>query len=180
MFKIYEKSLRLFVAPFIFIYGVAKPWQFQDAFSGTNTPINEVDGMTLMWAFFSYSLTVPVVVGVFECVGAVLLIFDKTKLLGCLLLLPVLANVVLFDLVYGVVPFATINGIIYLSVMLFVCFEERRKFGEAFGILLCHPSFRETTNRFSFARILAMLGFLLVNFLLFLLIQHLGRSLLAG
>lgn len=178
VFKIYEKSLRLFVAPFIFMYGLAKPWQFENAFAGTATPVNELDGMSLMWSFFGYSLIVPVVIGIFECVGAALLLFDRTKLFGSLLLLPVLANVVLFDLVYGVVPFATMNGIIYLAVVLFVCGEQRERLSEAFRILLCPTTLDESTKKLSLHRILVMFGFLILNGILFLAMQQLGQGLL--
>ena len=179
MFRIFEKSLRLFAATFIFIYGVVKPWQFENAFASTNTAVNELDGMSLMWAFFGYSVTVPVVIGIFECVGATLLIFDKTKLLGAIILLPILGNIVLFDLVYKVVPFATMNGIIYLAIILFVCFEQRQKLREAFDAVLCHSDVKESNRTFSVGRILAMIGFLTLNWIVFVALQIVGHSLLA-
>lgn len=178
MYVIYEKSLRIFAAPFIFIYGIVKPWQFESAFAANNTPVNELDGMSLMWAFFGYSLTVPIFIGVVECTGALLLLFERTKLLGALALLPVLTNIVLFDLVYEVLPFATMNGIIYLAIILFVLFDQRQKLSGALAIILSQPEPSETTNRFSISRVLKMVAFLFLNWIIFLLIQGVGRGFL--
>lgn len=144
-----------------------------------------------MWAFFGYSTIVPIFVGIFECIGAVLLVFDRTKVLGALVLTPVLVNIVLFDLVYEVSTFPTMNGVIYLTIIFVVLWNERRRLATAFAVLQCRDNdstaFETTPDSieaepakpsFSLKRVLSLVGLLSLNWILFLLIHDVARRVL--
>ncbi|MDH7446622.1 DoxX family protein [Aquimarina sp. 2201CG14-23] len=134
--KILERTLRYFVAFFIFVYGAAKPFQFGNRSDLPNTPVNELSGMELMWSFFGYSQTLPIIIGVLQVLGALLLLSQRTKIIGTLLLIPIMVNIVLFDVFYQVKTGATVNAIIFLMILLILLFFERNKMIQLFKILL--------------------------------------------
>lgn len=107
-----ELALRWHVAISMFVYGIAKTVQF-DATAENDAPVNSLTGQQLMWAFYGYSLTYAKFLGVVEMAGAVLLLFRRTTLLGCLVVTTVLVNVIVQDLVYGVLEGALRAAIIY-------------------------------------------------------------------
>ena len=180
LFNTYELSLRLFAAVFLMIYGLAKPWQFGDAFSSNATPVNELNGMSLMWAFFAYSKVLPIIIGCLECAGAVLLAFNRTKLWGALLLLPVLTNIVLFDLFYGVAILATVNAIFYLAIVIFVLALNFKTVRSAAVQLLVveNVSLEKKQSSFSAARVFALVLFLFLNFATLMVLSLLGQTVL--
>ncbi len=117
--QIFDKAIRVFTGFMVAIYGLAKPFQFSyiKEYIGDEV-ISELTGMQLMWYFFGYSSIVPITIGVFQVIGSIFLLFNKTKLIGIAMLLPILFNIVLFDLVYEVNLGATIYGIIFLIFLL--------------------------------------------------------------
>ncbi len=98
---ILELAFRWHVAISMFVYGIAKTVQFSPT-SEVSAPANTLTGQELMWAFYGYSLGYAKFLGVVEMLGAVLLLFRRTTLLGCLLISGVLVNVITQDLVYDV------------------------------------------------------------------------------
>ncbi len=167
-FNTFEFGLRLFSGVFVFIYGIAKPWQFAH-YADFDVAIDDLTvqlgGFSLMWYFFAYSGTLPIIVGLFECTGAILLLFSRTKLIGAAILLPVLSTVVLFDFVFEVQAFATANAIAYFSVCLFVIFVERTRFLSAIQALLVGDEPKETCNRFFSRQTLLLFAFLTFNWM---------------
>ncbi|MDY8136333.1 DoxX family protein [Aquimarina sp. 2201CG5-10] len=132
---IFESTIRYFVAFFIFVYGAAKPLQFGSGGNLPDTPVNELTGMELMWAFFGYSTGLPIIIGILQVTGALLLLFPRTKIMGILLLLPIMSNIVLFDIFYGVQQGATINAILFLIILIVLLFLEKQKLLEVFRII---------------------------------------------
>ncbi|MEM9833537.1 MAG: DoxX family protein [Bacteroidota bacterium] len=61
-------------------------------------PLERISGVTLTWAFLGYSKWFTILLGVLELVPAILLLFRKTRLLGAILLLPVVLNVFLINI----------------------------------------------------------------------------------
>ena len=62
------------------------------------------------------------VIAVLQIIGGILLLFNKTKLIGAMILFPILFNVVLIDLFYKVCNGATamaINLLLCLSILLY-------------------------------------------------------------
>ena len=127
LIRTFDLGIRIFTGFMVTIYGLAKPIQFAGTEEYADKLLSELAGMELMWAFFGYSLTVPIVVGVLQVLGSILLIFKKTKLLGIFILLPILSNIVLFDIVYDVNKGATMYAIIFLIFILISAFIEKEK-----------------------------------------------------
>ncbi|MBP4142967.1 hypothetical protein J3S90_14260 [Flavobacterium sp. P4023] len=105
------------------IYGIAKPIQFANFTSSTN--INLSQGHKLMWSFYSYSLTYPIIIGVFEIIGGITLLFYRTRILGCILLTVILSNVIIQDFVYEVT--ALNSAIFYQVLVLIIIFFDFKK-----------------------------------------------------
>lgn len=75
-------------------------------------------GMELMWAFYGYSRIYPILLGISEVGGAILLCLARTRLLGCILLTGILLNVIIQDVLYGVNEGALRAAITY-QIMIF-------------------------------------------------------------
>lgn len=65
-----------------------------------NTPLKDVDKFHLAWHLFSLDKTFDNVVGLTQILGAVLIVFNRTALLGTLILLPILGQIFLIDLAF--------------------------------------------------------------------------------
>lgn len=112
LLRIIELACRWHVALSMFVYGIAKTVQF-DATAGNAAPVNSLSGQQLMWAFYGYSICYVKFLGIVEMAGAVLLLFRRTTLLGCLVVTTVLVNVIAQDITYGVNEGALRAAMIY-------------------------------------------------------------------
>lgn len=97
------------------VYGISKPVQFQSFKDATNLNVSE--GHKLMWTFYSYSLIYPIIIGVFEVVGGILLLFSRTRVLGCILLTVILSNIILQDYIYEI---TALNSAIYYQILILI------------------------------------------------------------
>lgn len=103
------------VAGSMIVYGISKPVQFQSFKDATNLNVSE--GHKLMWTFYSYSLIYPIIIGVFEVIGGILLLLNRTRVLGCILLTIILSNIILQDYVYEI---TALNSAIYYQVLVLI------------------------------------------------------------
>ncbi|WP_299181003.1 DoxX family protein [uncultured Aquimarina sp.] len=133
--KITERTLRYFVTFFIFVYGAAKPLQFKNDNGFPDKLVNELTGMELMWSFFGYTQAIPIIIGILQVTGALLLLSKRTKIIGTLLLLPIMTNIVLFDIFYDVNTGATMNAIVFLVILIILLFFERKKMIKIFKMI---------------------------------------------
>ncbi len=65
-----------------------------------NTPLKDVDKFNLAWHLFSLDRTFNIIVGVTQIIGAVLIVINRTALVGALMLLPILGQIFLIDLAF--------------------------------------------------------------------------------
>jgi hypothetical protein len=86
-------------------------------------PFNDLSKRWLMWAFFGRSQEFIVTIAVSQIIGASLLVFNRTRLLGVIVLIPIMLNIVLidifYDLEYGVLVHALflLAGLIQLLLL---------------------------------------------------------------
>lgn len=64
--------------------------------------VGDMSPMGLLWTFMGYSKPYTMFAGSLELLGGILLFFRRTRLIGSLLLLPVLGNVLMLNLSYDV------------------------------------------------------------------------------
>ena len=85
-------------------YGFAKlnGSQFTILNSELDKPMGEVSGFWLTWYYYGYSPFYGNLVGLAQISGGILLMFRKTTLLGACILFPIVTNIILIDIFYGI------------------------------------------------------------------------------
>lgn len=97
--------LRYYLAYMMLSYGMYKIIQLQfpqPSFYRLLEPFGDASPMGLAWAFLGYSKGYNLFMGLAEVIGGVLLFHRRTTLLGCLVLVGVLANVVALNFFYDI------------------------------------------------------------------------------
>ncbi len=97
------------------VYGLAKPFQFHGFDKSVNSDLSE--GHKLMWTFYSYSLAYPIIIGVLEVLGGISLLFNRTRVFGCILLTIILSNIIIQDYIYSIMA---LQSAIYYQVLVFI------------------------------------------------------------
>ncbi len=125
--EILEITCRLYVFFFLTVYGIGKiiGGQFYTASSIPDEvalmPIGLVPDFELAWTFMGRSFGYILFIGLAEIIGAFLLLFNKTKLIGTLILVPIMVNVIVFDIFfldeYGALAGATLYLLMLLTIL---------------------------------------------------------------
>ncbi|MCA8970106.1 MAG: hypothetical protein KDC95_09995 [Planctomycetes bacterium] len=109
-------------------YGLIKIYASQFGYPSPSAllrPLGDNSPMGLVWNFMGFSKPYEVISGLGEAVGATLLLWHRTALLGCFVLIPVMGNVVLLNFLYGV-PVKLYSGhLLLFTVALLVPFVPR-------------------------------------------------------
>jgi len=131
-YEMYEKVCRLYVFFFLNFYGIGKilggqfyrkgEWP-QDVAIKT---IEQASAYELAWSFMGYSFAYILFIGVSQITGAWLLLWNRTKLLGVLILFPIMVNIVVFDIIFLDIKDALVNAIIYLSMLVYILYYNRK------------------------------------------------------
>jgi hypothetical protein len=117
--EIVENAISWIVVFAMFVYGGAKVIQFEGA-SEINKTVSEMTGMELMWAFYGYSKSYAMTLGLFEIIGGTLILIKRTRIIGCLFTLTILVNVILQDIFFKVHIGALKAAILYLFLILMI------------------------------------------------------------
>ncbi len=121
-----ETGLRIWAAFNVCVYGFGKVVQFEGG-KLSHVTIQNATGFEIMWGFFGATKAYPIMIGCVQVLGALLLIFDRTKLLGALLLSPIFLNIIVLDILYEISPGALMNAVFFQSVFLFVIIKDWRR-----------------------------------------------------
>ena len=120
--KLLSLVCRGYLFVFINFYGIGKIMGGQFYRKGklpeaiANTTLEQANAYELAWTFMGYSFGYILFVGVLQIIGAWLLLWNKTKLLGVLILLPILTNIIVFDIIFLDVKDALVNAcLLYTS-----------------------------------------------------------------
>ena len=135
------------------VYGVAKPIQFSDFSNSTNVNVSE--GHKIMWNFYSYSLTYPLIIGFFEILGGISLLSNRSRIFGCILLTIILSNIIIQDYIYEIV--ALKSAIFYQILVVIILFFDKEKLKRVIKVLF-------TTSKFSKNLILIIIALIIALF----------------
>jgi len=107
---------RWIAAVLMITYGFAKLTgsQFTVIDSEVTKPMGEVSGFWLTWYYFGSSTVYGTVIALVEIGGGLLLAWPRTALIGALVLLPVVGNIILMDILFGI-------GALPASVAVLIC-----------------------------------------------------------
>ncbi len=168
---ILETGISWVVVLMMSVYGIAKIQQF-DSVLNPNTPLVELSGMELMWTFYDYSLPFALIIGAFEIIGAILIFFKRTRLIGCLLTSTILINIILQDFFYGVNVGALFNAISYQIIILIILWLNRNILKKTYKTIttLIKPSCKGKKRTITY-------GITFLVFIIILTTQHILTSL---
>lgn len=103
------------------------------------TTIEQASAYDLAWSFMGYSFAYIVFVGLSQIIGAWLLMWNRTKLLGVMILFPIMVNIIVFDSIFLDVKDALANAIIYLLMLIYILYFNRQKVLQAVAALTRTP-----------------------------------------
>ena len=151
--EILEIVCRLYVFFFLTVYGIGKVIGAQ-FYMPTGIPeeiaimpIAQVPDFELAWVFMGRSYGYMIFIGLAEIIGAILLLFNKTKLVGTLILIPIMVNVIVFDIFfldeYGALAGATL----YLLMLFAILFINKEKMIATFNDLINNKKLPKTSSK---------------------------------
>ena len=139
--KIFEVACRWYVFIFLNLYGLGKISGGQFYRRGqlpeevANTTLAQANAFEIAWSFMGYSFYYILFIGVSQIIGAWLLLWDRTKLLGVAILLPIMVNIIVFDIIFLDVKDALVNATIYFLMLLYILYANKAKVLHAFTML---------------------------------------------
>jgi len=137
-----ELSARIYAFSMLMAYGTGKIAGGQFYRSGAlpdevaKLTLEQAGGFDLAWTFFGYSEAYIWFIGGTQVIGALLLLFNRTKLMGAAILIPVLMNIIVVDYFFQISTGALFSAMSYFAALLFVVFVNRAHIKEALIKLL--------------------------------------------
>lgn len=157
-------ALRWYLVWYMISYGWAKLTMSQFGVSNEavlNTPLKEADAFYLAWHLYGESQFFNIITGLAEIIGGLLLIFNRTVLLGSLLVLTILAQILIIDISFtmgqhGYALPLRITGMILTALL--ILYHYKDKLMEAFKTLTNGISTRFSYKSWVFL-LLPIIGF---------------------
>jgi hypothetical protein len=102
MFAFWQDVIRYFLAMDMVMFALQKIFhlQFNLPLGVLDNPFSSLAGEQLIWAFFGKFYAFTVIIAGLQITSAIMLLFSRTRLLGIIILLPVLFNILLLDWFY--------------------------------------------------------------------------------
>jgi hypothetical protein len=116
--------------------------------------------MELMWVFYGYSKSFAVTLGIFEIIGAILILIKRTRIIGCLFVSTILVNVIFQDIYFGVPLGALKAAIIYQFFVLIILWLNREKLIRSLKALLESNKIQQPKMKFLVKLIIAFALFI--------------------
>ncbi len=139
---ILELTFRLYVCVFLSIYALGKlmggqfytPTSIPD--SVAETAIGAASNFDLAWSFMGRSYGYILFIGISQLIGAVLLLHNRTKLLGTVILIPIMVNIIVFDVFFLDKYGALASAGLYFSMLLGILLLNWKNVEQAFLSLI--------------------------------------------
>jgi uncharacterized membrane protein len=162
--EIVENAISWIVVLAMLVYGAGKIVQFEDAVDISKT-VSDMNGMELMWAFYSYSKPFVYTIGLFEILGGILILIKTTRLIGCLFSSVILVNVIIQDIYFGVHLGALKAAIFYQVLILIILWLHRKKMLASIKMLLTTRKKDKVTAKHVLKLLIALGIFILLRIL---------------
>lgn len=132
----WQGIIRYGVAYDLATFGWEKIFHSQFAVQGSklDLPYSSFSSQDLFWYFFSYSYPLGCIIATSQIIGAALLLFHRTRLAGVFILLPILANILLMDIIYQIGTSVVIHATIMMLGCLYFLFIEFDRLKEFFFV----------------------------------------------
>lgn len=169
--EILEITFRLYVFFFLSLYGLGKIIG-QQFYTSTRIPdelatmpIGQVPDFELAWTFMGRSFGYILFIGLTQIIGANLLLFNKTKLIGVIILIPIMVNIIVFDIFFLDSYGALGNAIIYFLMLLTILIINKEKISKVLMLLVSakkahQKSFKEKFFKYSIVLVIIIIIFI--------------------
>lgn len=143
--KIFELVLRQCIFIILNIYAISKIFGGQFYMKGNlpdeiaSTSLGDASSFSLAWTFMGHSYFYILFVGLTQLLGAWFLLWNKTKVLGVFILIPIMINIIIFDIIFLDVYPALANAIIVFVMLILVLFFNKEIITEAFQRIINSP-----------------------------------------
>ncbi len=170
----FEYVSRWYVFIFLNFYGLGKIMGGQFHRRG-NLPeevktltLENADAFNLAWTFMGYSYGYILFVGVLQIKGAWMLLWNKTKILGVLILIPIMVNIIVFDIFFLDSKKALVNATIYFLLLNLILYFNKTEVIKVLKILAFKNERLNSIGKFklSLVNILIILGIMALLFVL--------------
>jgi hypothetical protein len=137
-------------------------------------PLGETGSYDLAWTFFGHSQGYILFIGISQLIGAFLLLFNRTKLLGGAILIPILLNIIIVDYLFGVAYGAMFSACFYLASILFVYYMERDRVIRVARQLMVFSERKMKRNELVKQGVFVLIGVIVVFFVEYFFIAYFG------
>ena len=158
--EILENAISWIVVLAMFIYGGGKLIQF-DAAPEIDKTVSELTGMELMWAFYGYSKSFAMTLGILEMIGGILILIKKTRIIGCVFTSTILVNIILQDIYFGVHLGALKAAILYQILILIILWLNKEKLIRSIKVLLEYKKIEQPKMKL-FTKLLIAFGVFII------------------
>lgn len=124
--------LRWYLGYYMFKYGFSKliEGQFIITEEILNTPLKNIDKFNLAWYLFSLDKTFNIIVGLSQIIGAILIIYNRTVILGAIFLIPILVQIFLIDVSFTTQIFGSalpirLIGMLFSILLILYYYKDR-------------------------------------------------------
>ena len=126
---------RYFIATVLLLYAAAKIFETQFAVepSALDTPVRFLSGFEFAWLFYGYSYLYGLFLAGAQITVSLLLFFQRTVRLGLLIFFPIMGNILLLDIFYGIsAALPAVYALLIAGLYLFL-YDIRAFWQYAFG-----------------------------------------------
>ncbi len=167
-----EIAFRWYVFIFISLYGLGKIIGGQFYRKGmipsevALTPISDVSSFDLAWVFMGHSFGYILFIGISQLIGAFCLLFSRTRLIGVIILIPILVNIIVFDIIFLNEYAALVNAIVYFLMLLGILYFHKEKIIEVLRILTTQKTKQKVELKTRVKKIAIVIVIMLVFFII--------------
>lgn len=168
--KILELVCRWYVFIFLNVYATGKLSGGQFYRKGklpeevAEMTLGNVDSFELAWTFMGHSYYYILFIGISQLIGAWFLLWERTKLLGVAILIPIMVNIIVFDIIFLDAYGALASAVIYFSMLLAILYFNKEKIIQAIMVLTTTKPSEKTKWSQKVKTTLLILGIMLVIF----------------
>ena len=117
--------------------------------------------MELMWAFYGYSKSFAMTLGILEMIGGILILIKKTRIIGCVFTSTILVNIILQDIYFGVHLGALKAAVLYQILILIILWLNKEKLIRSIKVLLEYKKIEQQKMKL-FTKLLIAFGVFII------------------
>ena len=111
-------------------------------------PFSSISSRWLTWSYFGRSYAFVVTIGLLQILGSLLLVFNRTRLLGVIVLMPIVMNIVLIDYFYELENGVLFHAVTVMAGLLYLLMLDYKRLVEFFFKHTAIDSSFQTKNIF--------------------------------